>query len=147
MIIESKSRLVARGICIRKHKILLARSLNSESYFLPGGGIEDFEGASSCLVREIKEEIAVTATIVSFVGVVENYWEAVDSITYERNFVFTFEFKKNESVCSNERDLKFEWIDVTDLEKIDLKPDIMKEAIKQTFFGKNNTFWYSNYIK
>ena len=60
-------RLVAAAIIISKGKVLLARRRRGDSHEgcweFPGGAVEAGETVEECLVRELKEELGVTATV------------------------------------------------------------------------------------
>lgn len=52
----TKSREACRGIVISNDKILLTYEVNTDQWFIPGGGIEDNESLEECCVRELAEE-------------------------------------------------------------------------------------------
>lgn len=45
-----------RGILIKDDKILLTYEVNTDQYFIPGGGLENDESSEECCVRELAEE-------------------------------------------------------------------------------------------
>lgn len=46
-------------LCIRDKKLLVARSKNKDTYYIPGGKREKGEKDEEALLREIKEELSV----------------------------------------------------------------------------------------
>ena len=52
----SKIREACRGIVISEDKILLTYEVNTDQYFLPGGGLEQGETLAECCIRELAEE-------------------------------------------------------------------------------------------
>ena len=52
----TKTREACRGIIISDEKILLTYEVNTDQWFIPGGGIEDNESLEDCSVRELAEE-------------------------------------------------------------------------------------------
>ena len=53
---HTKTRAACRGIVISDNKILLSYEVNSDQWFIPGGGVEDNESLADCCVRELAEE-------------------------------------------------------------------------------------------
>ena len=52
----TKLREACRGIVIRNGKILLTYEVNTNQWFIPGGGLESNESLSQCCIREMAEE-------------------------------------------------------------------------------------------
>ena len=53
---HTKVREACRGIVIHNGKILLTYEVNTDQWFIPGGGLEEGESAQECCVRELAEE-------------------------------------------------------------------------------------------
>ena len=51
-----KTRKACRGIVIRDGLILLTYEVNTDQWFIPGGGREGEETNEACCVRELAEE-------------------------------------------------------------------------------------------
>lgn len=51
---------VISGILIRDKKILVVRSVNEDTFIVPGGRVEEGESATQTLIREIQEECGLT---------------------------------------------------------------------------------------
>ena len=52
----SKSRTACRGVVIQDSRILISHELNTDVYMIPGGGVEEGESATECVIRELREE-------------------------------------------------------------------------------------------
>uniref|UniRef100_A0A914Q720 Nudix hydrolase domain-containing protein n=1 Tax=Panagrolaimus davidi TaxID=227884 RepID=A0A914Q720_9BILA len=71
---EKGYRLRAAGLCTRLNKncntelLLVSGRGNSNSWVVPGGGIEEDENAQQAAIREVHEEAGIRATIRSMVG-------------------------------------------------------------------------------
>lgn len=52
----TKVREACRGIVIKNEKILLTYEVNTDQWFIPGGGLENNESIQECCVRELAEE-------------------------------------------------------------------------------------------
>ena len=52
----SKVREACRGNVMKKDMLLLTYEVNTDQWFIPGGGIEEKESVSDCCVRELGEE-------------------------------------------------------------------------------------------
>lgn len=53
---HTKTREACRGILISEEKILLTYEVNTDQWFIPGGGLEINESLEDCCVRELAEE-------------------------------------------------------------------------------------------
>lgn len=52
----TKTRGACRGIVVSGDKILLTYEVNTDQWFIPGGGMESGESSEECCVRELAEE-------------------------------------------------------------------------------------------
>ena len=52
----TKVREACRGIVIKNDKILLTYEVNTDQWFIPGGGLECGESIEECCIRELSEE-------------------------------------------------------------------------------------------
>jgi ADP-ribose pyrophosphatase YjhB (NUDIX family) len=53
---HTKTREACRGIVVLNEKILLTYEVNTDQWFIPGGGLEFNESLEECCVREMAEE-------------------------------------------------------------------------------------------
>lgn len=132
----------ASGIIIHDNKILLHKNINEEHYALIGGRVAIGESSEEALKREVMEEMGKEVDIIENLTTVENFFQMKDSKYYEILFVHRLEFKDEddkkilETIKNVEgKDyLKYEWIDIDEIEKYPLKPKVIKEMLKEKRF-------------
>lgn len=110
---KSKFHHIVRAIMIKDEKLLVAEYIGHH-YFLPGGHVEIGESAENALIRELREELGVTCSIKQFLGVIENQWQAKETLHHEINHIFEIdsnELKSDFTPISKESHLAFHWID------------------------------------
>ena len=54
--VQTKTREACRAIVIRDGQILLTYEVNTDQWFIPGGGVEAGESLTECCKREVAEE-------------------------------------------------------------------------------------------
>jgi len=141
----------ASGIIIHDNKILLHKNINEEHYALIGGRVAIGESSEEALKREVMEEMGKEVDIIEGLTTVENFFQMKDSKYYEILFVHRLEFKNEddkkilETIKNVEgKDyLRYEWIDIDEIEKYPLKPKVIKDMLKNKNFPAykcNNDF-------
>ena len=128
------SALIRKG-----EKVLLHHTTSGTQYTLPGGRVKDGETTNEALIREIKEEMGEDVKYIKPVSFIENLF--VDNnihfhellVTHELEFKnkSTYEKEKIYAIEKGEEDLEFVWKDVNELEKIDFRPKILINVIKE----------------
>ena len=138
----------ATGIIIHNNKLLVHKDRNLNHYALMGGRIAIGESSEDTIIREFKEETGKEVEVIGYVGTVENFFE-VDSYKYhEIMFIYQLEFvneedKKIEDTIKNIEGndyLQYEWLDLDKLEKEPLKPEEIKQVIKNGKFPVHKIF-------
>ena len=132
----------AAGIIIHNNKVLTHCNLNEEHYALIGGRIGIGENSEDALKREIQEEIGKEIEISGNIATIENFFEINDKKYHEIMFVHKAEFineedKKIETTIQNIEGkdyLKYEWIDLNEIDKYPLRPQIIKQILKNGKF-------------
>ena len=71
----SEMREACRGIVIRDGKILMSYEVNSDQWFIPGGGVENNESLQECCVRELAEEMGAVVTPKDHFLTIKEYYE------------------------------------------------------------------------
>lgn len=72
----TKTREACRGIVISNEKILLTYEVNTDRWFIPGGGVEANESPEACCVREVAEETGcIVKTNQQYLTIKEYYEE------------------------------------------------------------------------
>lgn len=128
---QSHIHIIARGLLVRKDMVVLCRVKGSQSFFLPGGHVENGESARTALARELSEEIGVgDYRIFDFLGVCENiFLLKEDILQHEINLVFNVEVPDNFSVHSQEDHIEFVSVRKQELRGCKILPVSMKDGI------------------
>lgn len=141
-------RQISRGIILQEGKVLLVRATGRINYFLPGGGIKEFESAKEALAREIQEELDTTSEIIAFLGIIENKWSIGTDFFFETNYLFSLKLSisTKSNPTSKENGLLFEWKSVKEIESLTIYPTCLKNIIKDMANKKSfETLWISNF--
>ncbi|NQZ11904.1 MAG: NUDIX domain-containing protein [Algicola sp.] len=136
---------LARGVIMMDDKVLVAKGINAENTFLPGGHIEMGEKATDALQREMTEEIGHSATVSTFLGAIEHTWGDEEQMNHEINLLFKVEINgltTAQAPQSQEPHLQFLWLGLDQLTQYDLRPEPVIELIKG--IGSNTVgYWGS----
>ena len=117
---------IARGVCIQNGRVLLCRAKGGTTTYLPGGHIEFGETSRQALVREIQEEMGVTAQVGELLGVVENQFVQHGKPHAEINLVYAMSLPDDTAAIAKEAWIEFEWRNLADLDNANLLPTEMK---------------------
>ena len=139
---DYKLNVRAAGVIIHNNKVLVHKNVNSDHYALVGGRIEIGENSVDTIKREIKEELGKDIEITGYISTIENFFEMKGSKYHEIMFVHKIEFineedKKIEHTIKNiegKEYLKYEWLDLGEIDKYPLKPQVIKEILKNGKF-------------
>ena len=137
-----KLNVRAAGIITHNGKMLVHRNINSDHYALIGGRVEIGEDSATTVTRAIKEELGKEIEITGYVSTVENFFEMKGAKYHEIMFIYKAEFvkeedKKLESTLQNIEGkdyLQYEWIDLDKIDEYPLRPDVLKEVLKESKF-------------
>lgn len=134
-------KLNVRAAVVINHdnKILTHKNVNSDHYALIGGRVEIGEDSAKTVIREITEEIGKEVEITGYIGTVENFFEMKGSKYHEILFVHKAEFidEKDKMITETLKNvegkehLQYEWLDIDKIDEYPLKPNILKEMIKE----------------
>ena len=134
-------KLNIRAACIIKHnnKVLLHKTDSINHYCLIGGRVEIGENSENTIRREIKEELGKEIDIIGYVSTIENFFTFEGSKYHEYMFVYEAEFKEDKDKLIEEtlsniegRDyLKYYWVDLKDIDNVDIKPKVIKDILKE----------------
>ncbi len=117
---------VARGVCIRKGRVLLCKAKGAKPTYLPGGHIEFGETGAEALVREVKEETGFAAKAGKMLGAVENSFLQHGKRHCEINLVYAFELEEGgmdpDGLCAQEDWIEFVWWPVERIDEAELLP-------------------------
>ena len=72
---HSRVRVACRGIVVRDGMILLTYEVNSDQWFIPGGGLEKGENLEQCCIRELAEETGLVVQTGHHFATIDEYYE------------------------------------------------------------------------
>ncbi len=72
---HTKIRVACRGIAIRDGMILLTYEVNTDQWFIPGGGLEAQESTEQCCIRELAEETGCVVNPLFHYLTINEYYE------------------------------------------------------------------------
>ena len=137
-----KLNVRAAGVIIHNNKLLAHRNTNSDHYALIGGRVAIGEDSETTLKREIMEEMGKEIEITGYISTVENFFEMKDEKYHEIMFVHKAEFTKEEDQkientiqnIEGQENLRYEWLDLEKIDEYPVKPQIIKEILKDGKF-------------
>lgn len=116
-----------------KTKVLLFAVPWRNFYMLPGGRINYMEDSASSIKREIKEELGLDLNY-KLSSIKEIFLDNEDKKIMQYDFCYkaVYEGKTSEDkiYSLDSENQYFEWIDISELDKYDLKPFSAKHEIK-----------------
>lgn len=138
-------------IITHNNKILVHHNLNETYYALIGGRVKLGEDSENTVKREIKEELGKDIELTGYIATIENFFNLRGKKYHEIMFIHKAEFlneKDRDIQCTLEnieekKDINYEWIDLKDIDKAQIKPDVIKNVLKQGIFPQhiiNNEF-------
>lgn len=139
---EYKLNVRAAGIIIHNNKILTHRNTKSDHYALIGGRVEIGEDSVATLKREIMEEMGKEIEITGYISTIENFFEMDSRKYHEIMFVHKAEFKneKDQKIEDTIKNIEgkdylvYEWIPLEKIDEYPIKPEVVKEILKQGKF-------------
>ncbi len=136
---EGAIELIARGVLIGTHGILLCRSAGKDNTFLPGGHVLFGESATTALIRELKEEIGTKVEVGDFLGAMEYKYDEDGVKHHKVTLVFLLNgpaVERCPRIPSLEKDLEFLWYPINALADVNLLPKELRQLIPQWTRGK-----------
>ncbi|MCW4048381.1 MAG: NUDIX domain-containing protein [Candidatus Bathyarchaeota archaeon] len=136
--------LIARAVIIDDGRILVAHKHGASNTFLPGGHIEHGEPSEVALLRELEEEMGISANIAAFMGVFEyQFIDEYDRHMHEINLVYEVSLQDHE-VISAEGHLEFKWIKMDKAREHNLLPEKIIDLVKQWLEISQPVHMYAN---
>ena len=125
-------------------KFLVQRIMQNQFYCLPGGHVELGEDTMQAIKREVKEEINKEVKSAKLFAIMENFFKTSEGKVYhELGYYFVVEVEKFENqddyeVVENDKGmlktLRYKWVTPSEFDKIDFRPSILKDLIKNKKF-------------
>lgn len=115
-------------------KVLLFNVEGREFFMLPGGKISELEESVDAIKREVKEELGWENLEYHFLGISEEFVNDKGYNNHQIDLIYkgkymqdidNYEFKGLEGEWIN-----FKWIDIKDIDKYKIYPNIVNEMIK-----------------
>ena len=144
------------GILLRDGNILLQKSADDTGFAVPGGHVELSETNAQTLIREFREEIGADVTVgdLKWVGEIFFTWgnRPCHQICLYYEVVLQDEsqiphesfWAPDEHVDEREIKIKFHWMPIDDLDKIEVHPGNIADLIKRYKDGVQH-FIYREY--
>lgn len=137
---NSKFKCRVNGIIVKDNKVLVVQIEGNDFYCFPGGHISLGEDSKSAVVREMKEETTYDVKVENLTAVVEGFFKGrEDKDFHEISFYYYLTLKNDIEAKDYERieddhgklvRLKFKWVDCNDLDKIDFRPNVLAQKVK-----------------
>lgn len=136
--LKIKLNVRVAGIFIDNDRILLQK--NDTFYTLIGGRVKFNESSKDAFKREMKEELGIDLEDkdIKLIDLIENFFDC-DNLTYHE-FLFLYRVYDNKGLDSknNFKTLDKEssynkWVNISELDKLDFKPDIVKNNFKHNY--------------
>lgn len=136
-----ETRFFFRAAALIEHDdhILVQRTVGMSNWALPGGRIEISETGAEALIREIGEELGVSAKIGALRFIIENFYQHKECNTHSIGLYYEVTLEQplafNQDVVHRVRDgnidLEFRWMkrDFASLQAVDLRPIVLCELL------------------
>lgn len=129
-----------RSVAVIVHQgyVLLHQQRGDDFWALPGGRVEWFEDSATTVVREIREELGQTATVVRPLWHVENFFGFEGKRFHELSTYYlmvlvdsNLPFGKAAFLgVEKDVDLTFQWFPIDELASVPLYPEFLREKLK-----------------
>lgn len=128
------------GIALHEQRVLLNRFENQSHWFLPGGRVELGEPSQEGLRREMQEELQEEVRVERLLWVVESFFRSEQEMNYhELGFYYVMHFSSQSPLLCTQEPLRvkegpshllFEWVSLTEFEKITLYPPFLVQGLR-----------------
>ena len=143
------SRAVA--IIIKNNKILFQKRKQDEFWALPGGKIRIDETGEEAIKRELTEELGIENSHIKRVHSISEYFFTFNKNKYHQ-YIFAYIVETNNNLLENKEfegieqneNLLFKWFDIDLLYDVPIKPDFLKQNLKEI---NNKEIIFNTYIE
>jgi ADP-ribose pyrophosphatase YjhB (NUDIX family) len=140
---KQRIRVSIRSLCFYNGKILLEKAINEEGeanyYSFIGGELEFGEVMDDRLIKEYQEETNVEVISLKYLFCVENHFYYNNQLIHSLEHYYSVKISSDE-VKSREPYIKQVWLPLDELEKYDIRPKVVKEAILTNTWKKRKHF-------
>jgi 8-oxo-dGTP pyrophosphatase MutT (NUDIX family) len=128
-------RVAVRVLVVQNSKVLLVKEADDDWWALPGGGVDHGESVEATLVREVEEELGVSASEVSsdFQIVYYNIGSIVNGVP--RMNLFFKATVPEASLKTTDHVAKWQWFTREEFLKQDLHSSYVKADLARVIFG------------
>lgn len=120
--------VIARAVIRRGGSVLLVQEIAEGYWFFPGGHVDPGETPEDAVVRELREELDVGATVEGVLGELPNSWVRDGLEHHEVNHVFAVDIDATDPV-SQEPHLAAGWCRLDELTTADVRPRPLAELV------------------
>ena len=119
-----------------KNNILIEKGKKATHSVIPGGRVKTLEDTKNTLIREIQEEMHfdISKKDIKLQNVIENFFTSNDVKYHELFFVYRIKRDKKELINYDSDGNWYEFISINDIEKENIKPEIIKKIVKEDKF-------------
>jgi ADP-ribose pyrophosphatase YjhB (NUDIX family) len=125
-----KFNLRVGAVVTHGDRILLCNIKGRDYWFLPGGRIKTNESSLDAIERELFEELGEGYRVVRPLVCAENFFENDATLFHEICFFYEVQWLCDRITKHREKDYEiFEWVEMKDMAKYNLKPEVIKNYI------------------
>lgn len=125
------------ALIIKDNRLLIHTLKNSSFYLLPGGRVNIGEDSETSLLRELKEELKITASIDSLLWVSEGFFTHNDERFHELGYYYSVQCTTPNSILEKDsfeiedegNIFEFKWVSLDKLKDIEFYPLFVKDRI------------------
>ncbi|MBT2691657.1 NUDIX hydrolase [Bacillus sp. ISL-55] len=126
------------AVMIVDNHVLIHKQVKDEHWALPGGRVELLEDSQTSVVREVKEELGIDIKVDRLLWFTENFFDYNNKDYHEIGLYYkvaplngSFNFHKDEFFGEEGERLIYQWVPISNLEKIKLYPEFIRTSLSE----------------
>ncbi|MDG9672152.1 NUDIX hydrolase [Hahella sp. CR1] len=135
---DNRFNFRSAAVIIHQDHVLLHKAVQDNFWTLPGGRVEFFEFSSDTVVREVEEELGMSARVIRPLWYVENFFQYHQTRFHEIATLYLTELADPDAIPFNEDvpgaeedvDLIFRWFKISELEAFEVAPYFLKTRLR-----------------